>query len=128
MIRRSQEEKVPPAPGYEYNRENIGKLVLYVLALWTFCTGFYAMLLFITTTMRHAPYRHLPPKFIGQFAYRNNDATDVVPTYLPKLMPWVKKIMCSSNGGSDTCVPSSSSANAIGYAVTSGCGTLCTNS
>lgn len=127
MIQRSQEEKVPPPPGYEYSGANIAKLAAYVLALWAFCAGFYAMLLFITTSMRHAPYRHLPGKFIGQFAYRNN-ATDVVPTYLPQLMPWVKKIMCDGNTGSATCVPSPSDANAIGYPITASCGSLCTNS
>lgn len=128
VIQRSQEAKVPPPPGYEYSIANIAKLTAYILALWAFCAGFYAALLFITTAMRHAPYRHLPAKFIGNFAYQNNDATDVAPTYLPQLMPWVKKIMCNSNNSSATCVPLSTSANSIGYPVTASCGALCTNS
>ena len=121
---------MPPAPGYEYNWQNLSKLTVYILALWAFCAGVYAMLLYITTGIRDAPFRHLPPKYLGKFSYANKDGTIVTPTTQPKLMPWVKSIMCSSNADDNTCVPNGhtpSSDNPIGY-IERACNTLCTNS
>lgn len=127
---RAQEEpKLPPAPGYEYNWQNLSKLTVYILALWAFCAGVYAILLYITTGIRDAPFRHLPPKYLGKFSYANKDGTIVTPTTQPKLMPWVKSIMCPSNADDNTCVPvgTASSSNPIGY-IERACNTLCTNS
>jgi len=127
--RRAQKEPpVPAEPGYEYSWENIAKLSAYILALWLFCAGVYTMLLFITTGIRHAPYRHLPPKYLGKFIYANKDGTVVTPTTQPKLMPWVKSIMCSTNADDNTCVPigTSFTSNPIGY-LERVCTSLCTN-
>lgn len=120
---------MPPAPGYEYNWQNLSKLTAYILALWAFCAGVYAILLYITTGIRDAPFRHLPPKYLGKFSYANKDGTIVTPTTQPKLMPWVKSIMCSGNTDGNTCVPNGtpSSSNPIGY-IERACNTLCTNS
>ena len=102
---------------------------MYILALWAFCAGVYAILLYITTGIRDAPFRHLPPKYLGKFSYANKDGTIVTPTTQPKLMPWVKSIMCPSNADDNTCVPTgtASSRNPIGY-IERACNTLCTNS
>jgi hypothetical protein len=86
-------EKAPVEPGYEMSKENIAKLAVYILCLWTFFSGIYAALIFITTGMRHAPYRHLPPKYLGMFRYVGNDASKTAPTTLPALLPWVKAAM-----------------------------------
>ena len=126
---------MPPAPGYEYNWQNLSKLTAYILALWAFCAGVYAILLYITTGIRDAPFRHLPPKYLGKFSYANKDGTIVTPTTQPKLMPWVRSIMCSgpqANADNYTCVPigtnsSNPTANPIGY-IERACDTLCTNS
>lgn len=130
--RAQKEPKVPPAPGYEYNWQNLSKLTAYILALWAFCAGVYAILLYITTGIRDAPFRHLPLKYLGKFSYANKDGTIVTPTTQPKLMPWVRSIMCSgaqANADNNTCVPNGtpSSSNPIGY-IERACNTLCTNS
>ena len=123
---------MPPAPGYEYNWQNLSKLTVYILALWAFCAGVYAILLYITTDIRDAPFRHLPPKYLGKFSYANKDGTIVTPTTQPKLMPWVKEIMCRNETDGNTCVPNGHTAqkpfeNPIGY-IERACQKLCTNS
>jgi hypothetical protein len=126
----AQEPKEPPTPGYEYNWENLGKLLTYTLLLWAFCGGFFASLLSISTEMRHYSYRHLPPRYLGNFAYYNNDAEKIVPTTSPKLMPWVKAIMCNGNSNDLTCVPTGTPVvkNPLGYPESASCGNVCTNS
>lgn len=121
-------EKAPVEPGYEMSKENIAKLAVYILCLWTFFSGIYAALIFITTGMRHAPYRHLPPKYLGMFRYVGNDASKTAPTTLPALLPWVKAAMSSCSNVVNTCVPSGTSTanNPIGFPE-SGCNTLCMN-
>ena len=119
-------------PGYEVSKENIAKLAAYILCLWAFFAGIYAALIFITTGMRHAPYRHLPPKYLGFFSYVGNDATKTAPTTLPALLPWVKAAMNSGSCSAvvNTCVPTGTASwmNPIGFPTSSSCGSaLCTN-
>ena len=126
-------EKAPVEPGYEMSTENFAKLAVDILCLWTCFSGIYAALIFITTGMRHAPYRHLPPKYLGMFRYVGNDASKTAPTTLPALLPWVKAawVQMGSTGCSafvNTCVPTSTSTtnNPIGFPE-SACATLCMN-
>lgn len=86
----------------------------------------YGVLLTITVEIREGIYRHLPPKYLGDWTY-DGIATRLKPAAdnLPKLMPWIKAA-CGAGTGDNTCVTSSVSDNAIGFAV-SDCGTACLN-
>lgn len=97
-----------------------------MLALWAFCSGVYGVLLTITIEIREGIYRHLPPKYLGDWTY-DGIATRLKPAAdnLPKLMPWIKAA-CGSGTGDVTCVASGTD-NAIGFAVDSACGTVCLN-
>ena len=86
----------------------------------------YGVLLTITIEIREGIYRHLPPKYLGDWTY-DGIATRLKPAAdnLPKLMPWIKAACGTTEDV--TCVPSSSTTNAIGFAVNSACGTACLN-
>jgi len=101
------------------------QMLAFLFALYVFSAGLYACLLFITTTMRVGDWRHLPPKFLGSFAY-GAKAQVTTPDFLPKLAPWVKAFMCPLQ--TETCIPTGSpiDKNPIGFIQTA-CSTLCTN-
>jgi len=120
-----KEEVEVEETGKEYSPANIAKLTLFILCVWAFFSGVYAALIFVTTGVRDGTWRHLPPKYIGDFAY-GTSAEVVTPTFLPKLAPWVKALMCPSE--TTTCIPTGTAAasNPMGF-VASACTTLCTN-
>ena len=101
---------------------------MFILCVWAFFSGVYAALIFVTTGVRDGTWRHLPPKYIGDFAY-GTSAKVVTPTSLPKLAPWVKALMCPDLSETTTCVPEvndNPTDNPMGF-VASNCIRLCTN-